>query len=156
MTVHPPTKQFLANVPRASAGFFAPIQREFDRLFDQLGAGWSSFAELEAGPRMDVRDAKDAFEISLEVPGMTRDQVEITVDDGILTIKGEKKAETERTDGEYRISERTYGAFERSIALPSNVDAEKLAATLKDGVLKLTAPKDGQVKAKTIAIQPAA
>lgn len=138
---------------RATTHFFSPLQREFDRLFDQLGAGWTGgFPDMGVSPSMEVRETKDGVEVTVELPGIARDDVKITVADNILTISGEKKSESEKAEGGRHISERAYGAFSRSLALPHGIDAEKLTASLKDGVLKLTAPKDGKAGAKTIEI----
>lgn len=155
MTVQPQTTQFLPSLQRSASNVFAPIQREFDRLFDQLGTGWTAIAELEHAPRMDVRDTKDGLEITVELPGIAQGDVSISVDENVLTIRGEKKAEKETKQEHYRVSERTYGAFSRSISLPSNVDVDKISATMADGVLKLVAPKTAGVQAKTIEIQSA-
>ncbi len=152
MNLQTQSKSFLP-ASRAAPNFFTPIQREFDRLFDQLGAGWTSLTDIAVSPSMEMRDTKDGVEITVEVPGMARDDIKIAVDDNILTISGEKKSQSERTEGGYHLSERAYGAFSRSVALPSGVDAEKLTASMKDGVLKLTAPRDAKSKARTIEIK---
>ncbi len=153
MNVH--RSQFLPKLAGSAGNVFAPIQREFDRLFDQLGSGFASLAETELAPNMDIRDTKDGLEISLELPGMTRSDVKIAVDDDLLTVSGEKKIEKETKEGDYHLSERAYGTFSRSITLPRSIVAEKIKATMKDGVLTLTAPKNGGAKAKAIEIQPA-
>jgi len=155
MTVHRSPAQFLPKLAGSAGSVFAPLQREFDRLFDQLGSGWATLAEVELAPRMDIRDTKDGLEISVELPGLTRNDVKIAVEDELLTISGEKQTEKETKEEDYRLSERTYGAFSRSVTLPRSVDAAKIEATMKDGVLKLTAPKNGTAKTKSIEIQPA-
>jgi len=155
MTVHRSPAQFLPKLAGSAGSVFTPIQREFDRLFDQLGNGWAALSEVDLAPRMDIRDTKDGLEISVELPGLTRDDVKIAIEDEVLTISGEKETEKETKEEDYRLSERTYGAFSRSVALPRSVDAEKIKATMKDGVLKLTAPKNGTAKTKAIEIQPA-
>ncbi|WP_293677850.1 Hsp20/alpha crystallin family protein [uncultured Phenylobacterium sp.] len=155
MTVHRSPVQFLPRIAGSAGNAFAPIQREFDRLFDQLGSGWAALADVELAPKMDIRDTKGGLEISLELPGMTRDDVKIAVEDDVLTVSGEKKTEKETKEEDYRLSERTYGAFSRSVTLPRSVEAGKITATMKDGVLKLTAPKNGTAKTKSIEIQPA-
>lgn len=96
----------------------APLQREFDRLFDQLGAGWSNLGAVELAPRMDVRDTKEGFEITLELAGIDQADVKIAVEDDLLTISGEKKTEKETKAEGYRLSKRSYGSFSRSITLP--------------------------------------
>ncbi|TAJ69834.1 MAG: Hsp20/alpha crystallin family protein [Phenylobacterium sp.] len=155
MTVHRSPAQFLPKLAGSAGNVFAPIQREFDRLFDQLGNGWAALAEIDLSPRMDIRDTKDSLEISVELPGLARDDVKITVEDEVLTISGEKKTEREAKEEDYHFSERTYGAFSRSVTLPRSVEAAKIKATMKDGVLKVTAPKNGTAQTKSIEIQPA-
>jgi HSP20 family protein len=140
---------------RSASGTFAPIQREFDRLFEQLGSAWNSTTDIDVSTRMDVRDTDKGLEITLEAPGVDQKDIKIEVDDNVLTVSGEKKSETEKKEADYRVSERAYGAFRRSIALPSNIDADKIAASMEKGVLKITAPKNGKSQTKTIAIQAA-
>jgi HSP20 family protein len=155
MTEHLPTKPSGGGIGRRPASFFMPLQREFDRLFDQLGAGWSGLADFDVNPRVDVRDTKGGLEITAEVPGIAQEDLKITIEDNVLTISGEKKSESEKTEGQRRISERAYGSFSRSVVLPSHIDADKVTAAMKDGVLTLTAPRSAEAKAKTIAIKPA-
>lgn len=153
MTVQPPNRDF---VPATrAAGVFAPIQREFERLLDQFGAGFAPLVDFEIVPRMDVRDASDGLEITVELPGMADEDVKVTLEDDVLTVSGEKKTETERKEADYRVAERRYGAFSRSITLPASVDGEKLTASMEKGVLKIVAPKNGKSHAKTIQIQAA-
>lgn len=142
------------SVPTRSAvpGPLGPIQREFDRLFDRF-AGWNIGSDLALSPRMDVTETKDGLELSIELPGLTQAEVKVAVEDEVLTVSGEKKAEKTVEEKDYRLSERSYGAFSRSIILPRSVDADKITAVMKDGVLKISAPKDGQATTRTVAIQ---
>jgi len=155
MTVQPPGSQFLPTLQRSATNVFAPIQREFDRLFEHLGTSWNAFTEMELAPRMDVRDTKEGLEITVELPGIAQEDVKISVDDDILTISGEKKSQKETKEEGYRLSERTYGSFSRSISLPSSVDADKIKASMENGVLTLVAPKSATARSKTIKIQGA-
>lgn len=155
MTIQTPTKSFAPALQRSANTFFAPIQREFDRLFDQLGAGWATFSEIDATPRMDIRETADAVEITAELPGISEKDVKVALSDNMLTISGEKSSEKETTEKEYRLSERTYGSFSRTVTLPAGVDVEKIKATMSDGVLKLVAPKVPAAQAKTIPIETA-
>lgn len=150
MTAQTPAKSAQPAIHRSATNAFAPIQREFDRLFERLADGWGD------SPRMDVRDTDQGLEITVELPGIDRKDVKIAVEDGVLTISGEKKTETETHDAEYRVSERSYGAFSRSITLPSGVAADKIEASMRDGVLTLTAPRSDQAKPRTIQIRPSA
>ena len=141
------------SIQRSAAGAFAPLQREFNRLFDELGAGWESFTELRLAPSMDVVDGKDGLEVSVELPGLKREDVKIAIDGDMLTISGEKKSEKDTKENNYRLVERTYGEFSRSIYLPRSVDASKITAEMSDGVLKIVAPKRPEAQTKTIEIQ---
>ncbi|MCR5881061.1 Hsp20/alpha crystallin family protein [Phenylobacterium sp. J367] len=146
-------KDLIPSIQRNAAAAFAPLQREFNRLFDELGEGWNAIAEIRPTPRMDVVDTAAGLEISVELPGMTRDQVKITVQDDMLTISGEKTASRETADKAYRLLERSYGAFSRSVYLPRSLDAGGIAATMADGVLKIAIPKRPGAESKTIEIQ---
>jgi len=145
----------IPSIQRSATSAFAPIQREINRLFDEFGAGWENFTELRLSPNMDVVDNKDGLEVSVELPGMAREDVKISVDGDMLTISGEKKAEKETKEKNYRLVERTYGEFSRSIYLPRSVDASKITANMTNGVLKITAPKRPEAQTQTIEIQSA-
>lgn len=150
-TASPPAKQ--AAVPSRYA--FSPFQREISRFFDELGSGWDAFTEFRLSPSMDVVETKDAVEVSVELPGLSRDDVKIAMDGDVLTISGEKKSEKESKDREYRVYERSYGQFSRSIRLPRSVDPAQIKAAMTDGVLKITAAKRPDAQTKTIEIQSA-
>ncbi|MCI3179216.1 heat-shock protein Hsp20 [Caulobacter sp. CCUG 60055] len=138
------------------SGAFAPIQREFDRLFDQLGAGWSAFSGFELSPRMDVRETKDKVEIDLELPGMSRDEVKVSIEDDLLRISGEKKTDKTAKDEDYRVCERCYGAFSRTISLPRSADLQQVSAVMSDGVLKISVPKIASGGATAVQVRPGA
>jgi HSP20 family protein len=140
---------------RSAGSVFSPIQREFDRLFDQLGSAWSASSDIDLTTRMDVRETEKGLEVTVEAPGVDQKDIKIDIDDNVLTVSGEKKSETDKKDAGYRVSERVYGAFRRSIMLPTNIDADKITASMDKGVLTITAPKNGKSQTKTIAIQTA-
>lgn len=146
---------FLAPFPRSAGGVFTPVQRELDRIFDQLSRGWTTSAFSGLTPCMDVTETKAAIEYAFELPGMTQGDVKITVEDDVLTISGEKKSEKESKDRHRRVIERAYGAFERSVSLPASVDPTKIKAVMSDGILRVTAPKHAGAEPKTIEIQSA-
>lgn len=150
MTAQPPAKTAMPAIHHSAISVLAPIQREFDRLFDRLGEGWGD------SPRMDVRDTDQGIEITVELPGIDRNDVKIAVEDDILTISGEKKSETEMHRADYRVSERSYGTFARSITLPSSVAVDKIEASMRDGVLTLKAPRNDHAKPRKIEIRPSA
>jgi HSP20 family protein len=97
--------------------------------------------EMEWAPRLDVTETEKNVEVKAELPGMERKDIEITLDRGLLMIKGEKKEEKEKKERYYHVVERRYGAFCRSVRLPAEVKEEKIEATFKDGVLTVTLPK---------------
>lgn len=150
MTTPTLSKSTTPAVHRSAMSVLGPIQRELDRLIGRLGEGWGDH------PRMDVRDTDEGLEITVELPGIDRKDLKIAVEDDVLIISGEKKTETETHQADYRISERSYGAFSRSIVLPSSVAAEKIEASMRDGVLTLKAPRNDRGQPRKIEIRPSA
>lgn len=96
---------------------------------------------LQAAPHFEVSETDDEVEVKAELPGMEEKDIEVLLDENLLTIRGEKKEEREEKKRNYHFSELSYGEFRRSLALPSGIDREKVKATFKKGVLKLTLPK---------------
>ena len=105
---------------------------------------------------MDVTETDKEIEITAELPGLEDKDVQVNLADGVLTIRGEKKAEKEQTEKNYRLVERSYGSFERSIALPDGVKAEDVKASIAKGVLTVTVPKPAPAQAKKIEVKSAA
>jgi len=106
-------------------------------------------------PPVDVFEKGDQLTFKAEVPGVDREHLDVRVEDGVLTIQGERKHEAEVDEaGMYR-RERVHGTFTRSFTLPKNVDGAKVAATYKDGILEVTVPKSEAAKPKRVAIQAA-
>ena len=106
-------------------------------------------------PAVDMLDRKDEIIVRADLPGMEQKDVEVTVQDGTLTIRGERKEEKEVKEEEYYHSERWAGAFVRNLTLPPGVDADKIKATFKNGVLEVHVPKAAAAKGKTIEIKAA-
>ena len=104
-------------------------------------------------PAIDVTENDVHYTITAELPGATKDDVQVELHEGILTIRGEKKSEREEKKEQRRYVERSYGSFSRSFQLPGNVEATSLEASFKDGVLTITVPKREQAKPKTIAVK---
>ncbi|HEY80484.1 MAG TPA: Hsp20/alpha crystallin family protein [Anaerolineae bacterium] len=102
---------------------------------------------------LDVIETEDQFIVKASIPGIDPDDLDITFSDNILTIQGEIKAESEHPEGRYLLRERGFGLFQRSIALPERVEADKIEATYKDGVLILSIPKVEEIKPKRISIK---
>ena len=108
--------------------------------------------EMGWAPAIEVFEKEDKFVVKAEIPGMKEEDIDISVVGDTLTIKGERKAESEVKEDDYYCCERSYGSFSRSIAVPSNVDAKKIEASYEDGVLEVSLPKAPEVKPKKIAV----
>ena len=126
------------------------VNRLFDDLFDQDGdSGFYARAGM-AAPAMDIHQDDKQVEITAELPGVKEEDIDITIDDGVLTLRGEKKST--REDEQSGCRERSYGSFERRITLPSNIDEDACSADFTDGVLTITLPKNEE-KARGRKIQ---
>jgi HSP20 family protein len=124
---------------------FSYLRNQINRVFDDFwGESWlAPRHEIAAGfwPQVDVTETDKEIKVSAEIPGVEAKDIDVSVEDGMLTIKGEKKYEREEKEkGQYRM-ERSYGSFQRSIELPAEVDESKAKAEFKKGVLRLTLPK---------------
>ncbi len=109
----------------------------------------------EYAPRLDMKETEDAFVLKLTMPGLDKDAIDISVSDGVLTIKGETKEEEEKEDEKYTwlVREHKHVSYYRSVRLPSEVVADKAEAEYRNGVLMLTLPKAEEVKPKSIAVK---
>ena len=108
--------------------------------------------EMGWAPAIEVFEKEDKFVVKAELPGMKEEDINVSIVGDTLTIKGERKAESEVKEEDYYCCERSYGSFSRSIAVPSNVDAKKIEASFEDGVLDISLPKVPEVKPKKIAV----
>ena len=115
---------------------------------------WRSEWNLGVVPPVDIVEKDNVYEISVELPGMDEKNVEVKYSDGTLTIKGENEEVKEEKKRDYHLSERRYGSFQRSFSVPDSIDADKIEANFKKGVLTLTLPKSAEVqkKEKKIAV----
>jgi HSP20 family protein len=131
------------------------FRREMDRLFDRfLEPMWPEMPAMgEWEPKLDVTESKDAVTVTAELPGVEQKDINVTIQEGVLTIKGEKQAEKEEKDKRRHRIERSYGAFYRSIVLPAAVDSSKATATFKDGVVTITLPKAPEARGTMIPIK---
>ena len=131
------------------------VKQEIERLFDRfVDAKWDDFPAIgEWAPSMDISETKDSLVAKIEVPGMDAKDIQIALQENLLTIKGEKKQEKEEKDEHYHRVERSYGAFTRSVRLPVAVDGSKVTATFKNGLLTVTLPKTPAAKGTTIPIK---
>ena len=153
---------------------FESLRWEIDRLFDdvRLGSWRSPFgrASLDVEPfwrgefswakvpAVDITETDKAYEVTAELPGMDERNIDVKISDGVLTIKGEKKEETEEKKKDYYLSERHFGSFQRSFTVPAGVDSDKIEANFKNGILPVSLPKTAQAQKneKKIEIKKAA
>jgi HSP20 family protein len=145
--------------PRFEGFPLTSLHREIDRLFEDFSRGFGRFTGFKSGelvPSMNVSETDGEIEFTAEIPGMEEQDVEVTLADSILTIRGEKKAEKEEKEKDYRLVERSFGSFSRSFEVPSGVDPSAIKATIDMGVLTVKFPKPAQAEAKKIDVKAAA
>lgn len=151
----------------------ANLRHEIDRLFDDFGWGfarrpfgrtlfdvepfWRGELSFDKAPAVDIAEKEKEYEITAELPGMDEKNIDVKFADGVLTIKGEKTEEKEEKKKDYYLSERRFGLFQRSFQVPDGVDADKLEASFKNGVLTVVLPKspEAQRREKKIPIKKA-
>ena len=141
---------------------FGAFRHEIDRLFDDFfapatgeGRNFASSAPAAAlvRPSIDVDETDQAYRVSAELPGLSEQDVELNLRDNALTISGEKRSEREEEKGGRRYAERSYGRFERTIPFPVEVDADRVDAIFRNGVLTVTLPKNEKAQDKTRRIE---
>ncbi len=134
---------------------FDGMRREMDRLWDSFLERRPVKAEEEGGflPALDLAETDSELVVKCEVPGLDPKDIDISLSDGMLTIKGEKKQEREEKEADYHLVERSYGSFTRSIRLPKEVQGGKISASYKNGILKITLPKSEEAKKKEVKIK---
>jgi HSP20 family protein len=168
-----------ASLARPEANPFGSLQREVDRIFEGFSRGLPMFAMpamptmMNIVPKVDVAETDKEIEITAELPGLERKDVEISLEDDVLTIRGEKKTESaqdakdnkdkdakkDNGGGEnknYHLTERSYGVFLRVLQLPPGIDPSTIEAAMSNGVLKITIPKPAKAQAKKIEVKEAA
>jgi HSP20 family protein len=164
MAIHEPEKRQSngadAPVPQPSEHPITQFQRRMGQLFDDFignwGPGWN-LPSLDMGgdwlggfnPRMDVSDDGKEVSITVEVPGIAEKDIEVTLTDNLLTIKGEKRRESEQKGKDFLRRERSYGSFRRSLRVGPEIDASKVKASFKDGVLHVSLPKSPAAQQRT-------
>lgn len=133
------------------------LHREMDRLFDdfwnEFGRPFGAAGALGAAPRADMADTDKAIEVTIELPGLDEKDIDVSVTEDALTIKGEKRSEREEKEKGYYLSERRFGAFHRTIPLPRGINASDAKAEFKKGVLTVTLPKTPEAQAKVKRIE---
>ncbi len=131
----------------------ADIQEEMNRLFDSSLRRAGAPQEAVFGFPLDVVEEKDHLVLRANLPGLSKEDVAVTLHDGYLTIKGEKKVEATSKEANWYRQERAYGSFSRTVELPVAVDAKRIEAQFRDGVLAVTLPKAEEAKPKQIEIK---
>ena len=144
---------------------FESLRNQVDRVFHEFETGflqspfyrdvdsfWRRDLALPVTPAMDIVEKDNAFEMSAELPGLDAKNIELSLSDDVLTVKGEKKEEKEEKTKDRYVSERRYGSFRRSIQLPASVDAGKIEANYKSGILTVTLPKSAEAQKKQTVI----
>ncbi len=148
------------------------MRTDMERMFDRFGFGMPAFRRwfdaepaFRSGmtmsmpnPAIDIAEDDSGYKLTAELPGLTEKDIEITVNDDMLTLKGEKKQEAEHKEKNYTLSERSYGAFQRSFWLPESVDRNKIDASFAKGILTVSLPKSqtAAVQSKKIEVKAAA
>jgi HSP20 family protein len=136
-------------------GRLTDIRDELDRLFESPLAELARSSQLWSGwtPALDVHENNENIVVHAELPGMKKEDIDIALHDGSLSISGERKSEEKFGDAELYRSERFVGRFQRTVALPSAVAVDRIKAQYKDGVLTITLPKSEESKPKQISVQ---
>jgi HSP20 family protein len=124
------------------------------RALGLLGQPQGSATATGWAPALDISERKDAYLVTVELPGVEADDLEITMEDGLLTIQGERQFTSESSEQQFHRVERRYGAFRRSITLPAQVQADHIEATFDNGVLQIVVPKAEEAKPKRIQVRP--
>jgi len=133
----------------------ATLREEMNRLLDGSLAGFTGHVGIFGGwsPTMDVFQDKENVYVKVELPGMKKEAIEITFQDGMLTVSGERKASEQVREGQHFRNERFFGKFHRSISMPTKVEADKIQARYHEGILTIELPKAAEAKAKSIDIK---
>lgn len=142
------TKPTQAGVSR-QGDIFSAMREEMDRMFERFEHGWPRLPSLISRglgrevilPEVDVREDEKQVTIEVDLPGVDEKDVSVTMANGILTVKGEKKSEREEKEENYYLAERSYGKFERSLTLPETIDENQIEAQFDKGVLTIVAQK---------------
>lgn len=129
------------------------IQDEMNRLFNTYFAKSSDKEEgMVWHPFVDISESNNEITVTAEVPGMTKEDIKVSIQDNVLTLSGEKKQEKQGKGKNYHRIERAFGVFERSFSLPVSVQSDKVKAAYKDGILTITLPKSEEAKPKEISV----
>lgn len=150
-------------VRRSRGGLWDPIgeldriRQEIDDMFDPTGGRFFSpgrgIFDRDVGPALDVVEREDDFLVAVDLPGVSIEDLDVTVADNVLTLKGEKKVSHEDTKGKVYRKETWEGGFQRTVGLPRGVDPGAIAAQMRDGILEITLPKREEAKPRQISVK---
>jgi len=133
---------------------FERLQDDINQLFNvSRDSGYQGLFDRTMSPPVDAVESDEDFKVLCDLPGVKRENLEVSVSKGILTIKGEKKTETKTEKRKVFKKETWEGSFQRTLSLPGDADTEKVTAELKDGILTVTLPKKEEIKPKQISVQ---
>lgn len=132
-------------------GILSQLQRELERASEGV-TGEGSISTAEWAPAVDIKEEADKFVLHADIPGVKPEDIEVSMENGILTIKGEKKTEAKTEKEGYKRVERTFGSFYRRFSLPDTANADAISAKSKHGVLEITIPKQEAVQPKKINV----
>ena len=132
-------------------GLLTQLQRELERVRNDV-AGEGSSATAEWAPAVDIKEENDKFVLQADLPGVDPANIDVSTENGVLTIKGEKKNEAKTEKEGYKRIERTYGSFYRRFSLPDTADLDAISAVTRNGVLEVTIPKRESVQPKKISV----
>lgn len=134
--------------------WLSEIRKEMNRLFEEaFGSAVEPVTTREWSPAVEMYENKDEVVVKAELPGLKESDIDVSVSDGVLTIRGERKHEEEKKEKGYYRSEWWYGAFRRSIPLPTGTDPDKIKATYHDGILEVKFPKPEEAKPKQVKVE---
>ena len=129
------------------------LQRDIDGIFDEFFRGGTAMPSVRSfektavmAPRMDIAETEKGYHLSLELPGVAEKDIDVSLNDGVLTVRGEKKAEEKKEGKNWHRVERSYGSFQRSITLPKGIDEEAVSAKFKHGILEIDVAKSEKKK----------
>lgn len=142
----------MALVRYEPVNLFDQFNNEINRFFNVAPRQRAANQDRNWMPAVDIREEDDRFVLSADIPGVERKDVEVTMEDGVLTIKGERHAETEEQREGFHRRERVHGTFIRQFTLPDTVNAENISATIKEGVLHIEIPKQAKPEARKITV----
>lgn len=138
--------------PHRAAPRLSDLRHEMDRLFDDVFDERGAERSNRWAPAADLVETDDAYEVTLEIPGFDRDDLEVTVDQGVLALTGRRTADHDQEGRTYHLRERVTGQFRRAFSLPNSVNAEDVSATYEQGVLRVHLPKQPEAKTRKIEV----